>query len=700
MRKSRIIIIGISVIIVIIGIPAAFIISNILKMGERAQPFSLDNAPEHIVEDKTVLKEKLENGTFSLEADKESFLAFTNWMADNSPDILDLIENWDQVVFFEVENSTSNMWWIIGNNSAIVEVGTNPPEDYGILIELTFEAFTAILKQEETPLSAFQKGLLRYEGPFDEVLKVSQIVLIVSATVMDKNIPVTFGGPFLDVTSDETDLYIEGGLTLLPVFEVIIYPDHIGEHHRATLGLGSVIIVNSKGKIIAKLENSGHTVHKFINSTTVMMGGQEGFMELWNYKNDILERLPVPGGHHDFDYNPETKTSMMLEYAFSNEMWDGKNVIYDLLSEYNWNGDLVWQWDPRIFFPFNSSRHVSLGLNESFRGGADWMHANSFVWDKSDKVIYLNVRSQDTILKINYTNKEVIWDAGRNGDFTLLNAAGKEVNSLFSHSHGLERVSSNRFIMYDNDLYNQSNPSTMTLENSSGHSRFLELEIDEENRIMREIWSWIPKNQSYYFPESGGDADRLPNGNTLGIFGDKGLVLNVRDPVIITEVTNDGKIAWELQIPGFNETYYWIQEVERFYERPLISIHNQSLDLNERFLQINVSVWDVFRHEATSSGILRIIANNQEIYQESFEFLPQWQPKTFEITVNSLPNSVNSIELIIENSDEIKNTVVIYKKPGDVLSQFGSILLLLGGFMVAMPVILVIWKKTRNKSVY
>jgi hypothetical protein len=669
-------------------------------MGEKAQPFNLDNAPEHIIEDKTFLKEKLENETFSLEDDRESFLAFTNWMADNSPEILDLIENWDQIVFFEVENSTNHMWWIIGNNSAIVEVGTNPPEDYGILIELTFEAFTAILKQDETPLSAFQKGILRYKGPFDEVLKVSQIVLIVSATVMDKNIPTTFGGPFFEITTDETDLYIEGGLTLLPVFEVIIYPDHIGEHHRATLGFGSIVVVNYKGKIIAKLENSGHTVHKFINSTTVMMGGQEGSMELWNYKNDIVERLSVPGGHHDIDYNPETATFMVLEYIFSNETWDGKEVVYDLLSEYNRNGDLIWQWDPRVFFPFNSTRHASLGLNETFRGGADWMHANSFVWDKSKNVIFLNVRSQDTILKIDYTTKEIIWDAGRGGAFTLLNKAGEEVDSLFSHSHGLERVDSNRFIMYDNDLYNQSNPSTMTLENSSGHSRFLELEIDEENHIMREIWSWTPKNQSYYFPESGGDVVRLPNGNTLGIFGDKGLVLNVRDPVIVTEVTKEGKIAWELQIPGFNETYYWIQRIERFYEKPLISIHNQSLDLNEGVLQVNLSVWDVFKQEATSPGTLRIIADNQEIYQDSFEFQPHWQPKTFEITVNNLHSSVNSIEIIVENNDEIKNTMIIYENPESFFSQFGAIILILGSFMVAVPVIIITWKKVISKRKY
>lgn len=661
-----------------------------MKMGQRAQPFNLDDAPEHIIVNKTDLKEKLENGTFSLDDDRQIFLNFTNWMADNCPDILDLIENWEQLVLFKVENSTYDMWWVIGNNSAIVEVDTNPPQDYGISIALNAKTFNDILKGDETPLSAFIKGDLRYEGNFDEVLKVAEIVGIVGATLMDTYIPDIIGGPTFETIVDRSDLYTEGGLTLFPCIEVTINPDQIGKHHRSDVGTGSVFIIDHNGKIVAKLEGSSHSVHKFINSTTVMMGGQEGNMQLWNYKNNKNETLSVPGGHHDIDYNSVTDTFMVLEYVYSdNEIWDGSYVIYDLITEYNRMGDVVWQWDPRIYFPFNATRHTSLGLNETFRGGADWMHSNSFVWDKSQDVIYLNVRNLDTILKINYTTREVIWDAGRNGNFTLLNKAGEEVDTLFCHPHGFERISPDRFIMYDNDLFNKSNPSTMTLEDSSGHSRFLEFEIDEENRFMRAVWSWVSSNQSYYFPESGGDADRLPNGNTLGIFGDKGLVLNLRDPVIITEVTKDGEIAWELQIPGVNNTYYWVHRIERFYEKPLISIHNQSIDLKNGALWINFSTWNTIKQEATSPGIVRIIADGEEIYQESFEFSPQWQAKTFVITIDNLPSNLNTIKLIIENSDEITNSLIILSKPSSSFLPYGPVMLILGGVMVAVPSIIV-----------
>ncbi|UCG00662.1 MAG: aryl-sulfate sulfotransferase, partial [Candidatus Heimdallarchaeota archaeon] len=482
MRKSVKILAILSVIILILSIPTLFIITNILKMGEKAQPFNLDDAPEHIIVARNDIKEKLENHTFSWEKDRLTFLNFSQWMADNCPDILALIKGWKQTVMFEIDNSTYDMWWIIENNVAIIEVDTNPPQDYDLLIKLNFKTFTDILKQDKTPLSAFLEGDLTYEGVFENALKVAQIVLVVSATVMDTYTPIRFGGPTIEITSNNEDLYIEEGLTLFPCVNVTLNPNHLGEQHMSQIGSGTVFIVNHDGEIIAQLGNSGHSVHKFINSTTIMMGGQDpGFMELWNYKTGKVETLEVPCGHHDLDYNPTTDTFMVLEYAYSDELWGGNNVsvIYDLLSEYNWVGDVVWQWDPRIYFPFNTTRHESLGVNETFRGGADWMHSNSFVWDKDEKFIYLNVRNLDTILKINYTSKEVIWDAGRGGEFTLLNKAEEEVNTLFCHPHGLERISANKFILYDNDLFNQSNPSTMTIENSSGHSRILEIEIDE-----------------------------------------------------------------------------------------------------------------------------------------------------------------------------------------------------------------------------
>ena len=674
-------------IVLLITIPVVYFVFNILLAPPEAEPFNLDDAPQYIRDAQEELKAKLEGETLSWD-DMPQFVEFSQYLADNSPEIQELTEGWDVTVLFEIGDS-DYMWFFVGDGSIDIQIGTEPPQDYGIRVSLSFETFADILQQDETPLSAFQKGTLQFEGPFGQVLTIAEITGIVSATIMGTYSGSVGGGPEFVVTVNQRDKYLEGGLTVFSLFEVTIVPEFLGQHHMSQIGPGSVYIVDDYGTVVAQLESSAHTVTQFINSTTIMMGGQEGSMQLWNYVTDTLETLPVPAGHHEIDYNPATDTFMVLEYALSNEQWDGKNVTYDVISEYDREGQLVWQWDGRVYFPFNSTRHTSLGLNETFRGGADWMHSNSFAWDKADGFIYLNVRTVDAILKIDYNTKAVLWDAGRNGEFTLLNKDGIEVESLFHHPHSLEQISDNRFIIYDNDLYNSSNPSTMTLENSTGHSRLLELEINETARIMREVWSWTPSNDSYYFPESGGDADRLPNGNTLGTFGNKGLILNVRDPVILTEVTAEGEIAWELQIPCINNTGYWLQRVDRFYEAPIIEANDYTLDLDSGDLWLNVSAWNMFKIDATSAATVKVVADGQEVYQDSFEFPRQWQDASLQLTVSGLSSSTKFIEIIVENSDGFEGHFTLYDErvPAPPLSL--TVLLVIGSAVVAVTV--VIW---------
>ena len=569
-RKTKIILtsIGIFLIFVIAGGLSFFLT---IKFKYKPEALDLENAPAEIREIRDDLYPKLIDDTFTWD-DMPDFVIFSQYIADNSPVVLDLVDDWDQIVWFNVSDE-DDMWFFIEDDSLTVEIGSDPPENYGIVIRLDFELMKSIMRQDITPQKAFQRGQLTFDGPFNEVLQVNQIVEIAAATIMGTYTkPVEISGNFV-ISTDERSLYTENGLTLLPYIQVNLKEGQYGEPHVSTPSSGKVLIVNNLGEIVYELEDSAHTVHKFIDSKTVAMGGQEGYMELWNYRKGEVETLGIPGGHHDLDYNPETDTFMVLEYVFSSETWNGTNILYDKLAEYTRDGELIWEWDGRTEYPFNATRHTSLGLNLTFRGGADWMHANSFVWDKQNGEIYLNVRNLDTIVKIDYTTKDIIWEAGRFGDFEVYDINDQLVDTIFHASHDLELIGENRYIIFDNDLYNTSNPDSMKLEGSQGYSRYLEFEINEDQKTLKELWSWVIDNQTYYFPESGGDADRLPDGNTIGVFGNKALVLNEKSPTIITEVTQNGDIAWELIINGVNNTYFWVQFVERFYEQPLIIIN-------------------------------------------------------------------------------------------------------------------------------
>jgi len=45
------------------------------------------------------------------------------------------------------------------------------------------------------------------------------------------------------------------------------------------------------------------------------------------------------------------------------------------------------------------------------------------------------------------------------------------------------------------------------------------------------------------------------------LVADRALLLAEESLAILTEVTESGEIAWELTIPGGNNTYYWYTEL-------------------------------------------------------------------------------------------------------------------------------------------
>ena len=674
-------------IILIVTIPTALILLNILY-PPAPEPFNLDDAPAEIILIRDDMQTKLSDETFSW-SDLEDFITISQYVADHSPLVHDIIQGWDKTTVFDVVGS-GYFWFITSDGALTIYTGPTPPTEYDVKITLNLDTMIQILTQQETAVSSFQKGNLDFTGPLGDALKIDRLTQIIASTLMGTSVDVVDTSLKFVITQDHPELY-EQGLTLFPCTEIII------NNGSSTFGVGHLVVIDHAGRVLAELDNTVQWVHKFINSTTVLMGGAEGNAQLWNYKTGVVVTLPVPGGHHELDYNPVTDTYLVLENAYNyTEMWDGRPVLYDVLSEYTSNGTLIWQWDGRDEYPFNATMHTSLGLNETFRAGADWMHSNSFTWDKEDNTIYLNVRNLDTILKIDKNTKNIVWAAGRWGDFKVLNITGDEVDSIFHHPHSLEKIGPNRFIIYDNDLYNPNHPTTMTFGSDEGYSRMVEFTVNETSQIMQEVWVWDPKNTSYYFQDSGGDADRLPNGNTIGIFADKALTNSVPDPVILTEVTKSGEIAWELRVPGENNTYYWTHRLERFYTAPLIHVNNETmdLDLTAKTLSLDLTTWNSYKVDAITNGTLRVIVNEAEFYSQSFEFLPHWQPNDFHIDLSNLPNTVNYIQISVTNNEQQVGTLLIYGEVPNPQGFLGLAIPLTITLAVAIPVIVVILIKS------
>ncbi|MGY5876601.1 MAG: aryl-sulfate sulfotransferase, partial [Candidatus Thorarchaeota archaeon] len=347
----------------------------------------------------------------------------------------------------------------------------------------------------------------------------------------------------------------------LNLFAVWAYePGSAGLHHSVLL------VTDMEGTLVTSRETNGIVFDsEFIDSKTIMYmdpnNPDNPGVYLWDIDTNSHQLLPFPAGLHDVEYNPFTNTFLTLQFAEGE--YNGAPMWFDDIVEYSNAGVEQWRWNSSFHIPFNETEYTL--RNERGRRGAEYYHTNSIFWDMEEDVIYYNARNLDTFYKINKTSGEIIWAAGRMGDLDLYDISGEKRSSLWYHSHAVEMVSPNRFVMFDNDYWN------LTRRNKyGGTSRLIEISIDDENMRAREEWVWVAPQD--YSSVLLGDADRMPNGNTIGTFGFRSDALGFRyTGPRITEVTQEGDIVWEFRFTE-SEYEYNIYRHERYLENIQVEI--------------------------------------------------------------------------------------------------------------------------------
>jgi Arylsulfotransferase (ASST) len=211
------------------------------------------------------------------------------------------------------------------------------------------------------------------------------------------------------------------------------------------------------------------------------------------------------------------------------QRWYGQRIV-----EIDRQGDVVWSWNP---FDHLSTLDFDECIMETPDGNGlyDWTHANAAHYDAVENVVYYSSRHLSRIVKIDYATGEVIWNFGLempSGDVDF-------GDDLFSFQHAPEVQPNGNLLLYDNG--NRRGHSFCTSPNP--YSSAVEFKIDPDaDPPVVEVWRFEHAYSSFV-----GDADRLPNGNTLVDAGGRGLVM---------EVTPDGEVVWELcAAPGATFLY-------------------------------------------------------------------------------------------------------------------------------------------------
>ncbi len=308
------------------------------------------------------------------------------------------------------------------------------------------------------------------------------------------------------------------------------------------------------------------------NDTLMFEGEPYTTTHFWNLKTNLTTNFPNVYGHHDMIYNPSTDTFLTLRSAVENI--DGKPVLVDQIVELDVSGNILWSWDAYLNGHFDLSDVCQCTESAVVNGTSviDLTHSNTVLWNFAENIVYINIRHLDTFCKIDKTTTKTIWCLGKHGNFTLLGSNGQKVSSLWFHSHDLQEIQPDVFSMFDNDYENTTNatnPCPPTYEATNGHSRMIEITVNERNMTAWVSWSWTAPRQDW--TPYWGSTDRLPNGDRIGAFGSQSHYLpggNITSPVpgstgaVIVEVNQTGQVVRTYTFP-----YGW--GIYRIVEVPL-----------------------------------------------------------------------------------------------------------------------------------
>lgn len=261
------------------------------------------------------------------------------------------------------------------------------------------------------------------------------------------------------------------------------------------------------------------------------------------FQGTVLWEDEYMQGHHSLQLLPWGNVIFLHEDLFpvGEDTWIGDEIV-----EID-SGTLeaVWRW--RLRDHLDPLEH-----NENPVSG-DWSHGNTvkyypdylFEGEVRPIVLFL-ARNLNTLFVIDYVTGDILWSLGQHGTFGRVEPPGEP---LFMHPHEADMIGPDHFILYDNGV-----------GRTPFVSRVREFVVDPVLGTTDELWTWTdPENRMA--DKWGGDANRLPNGNTLLTSVMQGRVVEV-DPA--------GEKVWEMQVKrqGPDGEPYHVYKCERVRLEP------------------------------------------------------------------------------------------------------------------------------------
>jgi hypothetical protein len=198
-----------------------------------------------------------------------------------------------------------------------------------------------------------------------------------------------------------------------------------------------------------------------------------------------------------------------------------------IVQELDANRDVVFEWSSWDHFLFTDANNSTPLTN----GQVDPVHGNAVSRDVDGNIL-ISSRNMSELTKINHANGDIIWRmGGENNQFTFVN---DNIPEHFSEQHDVRRIANGHITIFNNGNY-------LPVQVSSAK----EYSVDEVNKIATLIWFYEHPdvNGNHVFGRGSGNAQRLPNGNTMISWGTIYYGLGLPS---MTEVDMNKNIKWEM----------------------------------------------------------------------------------------------------------------------------------------------------------
>ena len=284
------------------------------------------------------------------------------------------------------------------------------------------------------------------------------------------------------------------------------------------------VIADREGRVVHRWDVGPHVkVGEMLPNGNLLFGRMRKGVEELDWSGAAVWKSMWARQHHDFCRTANGNTIILHhEMAFNKRIWRGTNDMCDALTEVTPDNETVWEWHEEQHI----DELIELGDIKLPAKQMDWAHTNTVEELQENELgtrderfrpgnVLFSSRNIHTIGVIDKDTDKIVWTCGK---------------GMFDGQHMPTMQPNGRVLVFDNGT-------------SRGYSRVVEVD-PSTNEI---TWEFRLPDRSFARALSG--QQRLPNGNVLMCSG---------NPGVITEVTPDEEIVWELHnehVRGAREDY-------------------------------------------------------------------------------------------------------------------------------------------------